>query len=143
MWEDVSRYIAVFFSHLTEQKELFLHKLILVNYGDSRQTSFARIGERFFLACKEGRITEVPDERIEAELDTLFRVEEEMEKARTELEGIRARYAEQRKALMGKSYGIWRRARESFDVPRPPAARGGSGASGGSAAQPAQKSAGE
>lgn len=144
MWEDLKRYLAVFFSHLMEQKEIFLHKLILVNYGDSRRDSYSRIGERFFLAYKEGRIAETPDEQIEAELDTLFRVEEEMEKARAELEGIRAKYAAQRKAVMGESYATWRRARESFVAARPPApARGGAGSSGGSDAPPAQKPAGE
>ncbi len=139
MWEDVGKYLAVFLSHLREQKDLFLHKLILVNYGEIRRGSFSRIGERFFSAYKEGRTTEAPDEQIESELNTLFRVEEEMERARTELEEIRAKYAAQRKALMGESYGPWRRARESFNAPPP---SGGAGAAR-PAARPARKPAGE
>jgi hypothetical protein len=114
MWEDIKKYLAVLLSHLREQKNLFIHKLILVNYGNSREASYSRIGERYFLSYKEGRITEVPDESIAAELDALFRAEEEMEKARKELDDIRSKYSAQRKVLLGESYATWQRARESF-----------------------------
>jgi hypothetical protein len=138
MWEDIKKYLAVLLSHLREQKNLFIHKLILVNYGNSREASYSRIGERYFLSYKEGRITDVPDESIAAELDALFRAEEEMEKARKELDDIRSKYAAQRKVLLGESYATWQRARESFS---PGAGKPGTGQGG--TKQPGPKTKGE
>ncbi|MBI3793633.1 MAG: hypothetical protein HY280_02760 [Nitrospinae bacterium] len=110
MWEDVKKYLKVLLNLVREQKNLLFHKLILVNYGDSRDDSYQRIGERYFKAYKEGKISDVADEAISSELDALFRAEEEMDKARRELDEIRARYAAQRKAIIGDGYDVWQRA---------------------------------
>lgn len=122
MWDDIKRLARIILSHLREQKEVFLYKLIIVNYGGSRESSLSRLGERYYQAYKDGKITDVYDEQMAAELDVLLRAEEEIEKTRRELEDIRARYVAERKAMMEQK-DIWSRAGESFrPAPRRPPA---------------------
>jgi hypothetical protein len=114
MWEEIKRYLAVLVSHLSEQKDLFIHKLIIVNFSKNRDASYTRIGENFFKAYKDGKITEVHDENIAVELDMLFRAEEELETARQEMDDIRNIHEERRKAILGGRYGAWQRAAGSY-----------------------------
>ena len=118
MWDDLKRFASLLLSHLREQKDLFLYKLILVNYGNTREASYGRLGERYFKAYKEGKVSEVHDDEMAAELDVLLRAEEEIARTCAELGEIKSAYATQRKALLGQAGGLAQRAGESFYPPR-------------------------
>jgi len=117
MWDDFKKIAAVIVSLLREQKERFLCKLILVNYGNTREASHTRLGEQYFKAYKDGKITEVHDDVMAAELDSLLRAEEEIVRTQRDMDEIAAKYAAQRKLLLGQA-GMWQRTGESMSSRR-------------------------
>ncbi len=101
MWEDIKRLVAVITSHLREQKDLFIYKLIVANYSSARDSCYRRLGERYYKAYKDGRISEIPDEGAAVELDTLLRIEDEIEQTAREIDSLRAQSYRERDAALG------------------------------------------
>ncbi len=101
MWEDIKRLVAVIASHLREQKDTFIYKLIVANYSSARDQCYRRLGERYYKAYKEGRITEIPDEGAAVELDSLLRIEDEIELTAREIDALRAHSYRERDAALG------------------------------------------
>lgn len=101
MWEDFKRLVAVIASHVREQKDLFVYKLIVMNYSSARDSCYRRLGERYYKAYKDGRMAEVPDEGAAIELDTLLRIEDEIEQTAREIDLLRAHSYRERDATLG------------------------------------------
>lgn len=101
MWEDIKRLMAVIASHLREQKDLFIYKLIVANYSSARDACYRRLGERYYKAYKDGRISDIPDEGAEVELDSLLRIEDEIERTAREIDSLRATSYRERDAALG------------------------------------------
>lgn len=114
MWEDVKRVAALVLSHLREQKDLFLYKLIVANYSGTRESAFKRLGELYFNAYREGRITDVYDESIASEIEGLFRIEDEINRAAREIDAMRAGSAEERRSILGRFADVGRNRPRPF-----------------------------
>lgn len=101
MWEDIKRLVAVIASHLREQKDMFIYKLIVANYSGARDACYRRLGERYYKAYKDGRIADVPDEGAAVELDSLLRIDDEIERTAREIDSLRAYSYRERDAALG------------------------------------------
>ncbi len=102
MWEDIKRLMAVIASHLREQKDLFIYKLIVANYSSARDSCYKRLGERYYKAYKDGRIADIPDDGAAVELDSLLRIEDEIEQTAREIDSLRAHSYRERDAALGR-----------------------------------------
>ncbi len=121
MWEDFKRLVAVLMSHAREQRELFIYKLIMANYSGARDASNRRLGEYYYKAYKEGRITEVFDEGIAAELDSLLRIDDEIERTAREIDILRADSFSERDSLFGGAAARPAKTPPAAPPPAPPA----------------------
>lgn len=120
MWEDLKRLAALLLSYAREQKDLFLYKLIVTNYSGVRDSAFKRLGELYFNAYREGRIKDVYDEGIASEIEGLFRIEDEINRAAREIDLVRAGSTEERRSILGRFGPVGRNRPRPFHTPEPP-----------------------